>query len=92
MNGTNESKPTGPSRGEVETLLLLDAVGASGCYGIEVAGKLGLSPTLANTVAEGLEPLVLEQLLHRAEDGKITLTDKGATLLRDRLSGLGIRR
>ena len=92
MNGTNESKPIGPSRGEVETLLLLDAVGASGCYGIEVAGKLGLSPTLANAVAEGLEPLVLEQLLCRAEDGKITLTDKGTTHLQERLSALGVHR
>lgn len=78
-----------PSRGEIETLCVLHAVGSSGCQEGDLAARLGLSATLAGVVAEGMERLIIVGLLQRVDD-RFTLTDAGRKKLRTRLAELAL--
>jgi DNA-binding MarR family transcriptional regulator len=77
------------SRGEVETLCVLAAIGRGGCDVREVAERLGLSPTLAEVIAGGLEPLVAAGLLLR-ERRFVEVTEEGHRMLSSRLEALGL--
>ncbi len=76
------------SRGEVETLCLLDAVGIDGAAATEVTDRLGLSSTLAVTVSDALETLVSSGLLVNVE-GRYKLTDKGRIKLSTQQANVG---
>lgn len=76
-----------PSRGEIETLCILHAVGVSGCRTRELAVRLGLSVTLADVVAEGMGRLVDVGLLDHV-DGWFTVTHRGREKLTKRLAEL----
>ena len=77
------------SRGEVELLCTLHAVGANGCPASALAGRLGLSDSLAEAVAQGMDPLVASGLLARTGD-RFDLTAAGRTVLATRLREVGV--
>jgi predicted transcriptional regulator len=87
----NETKPTKPSRADVETLLILMAVGTDGCGSHELANRLGLGRSVA-AVAAGLLPLVNAGLIDRTEDDRVALTEAGRGLLARRLDELEVSR
>lgn len=76
-----------PSRGEIETLCVLHAVGSSGCPERDLAARLGLSATLAGAVAVGMDRLITAGLLERVEE-RFSLTAAGRNKLRTRLAEL----
>ena len=82
-----DGRETPLSRGDIETLCVLHAVGDGGCPALDLAGRLGLSRTIAAEVAAGMQPLVDAGLLALEED-RLLLTDGGRRRLRDR-SGEG---
>lgn len=79
-----------PSRADVETLLILDAIGPEECLLAEVADRLGLPGSVAQAVAVGLESLVLVGLVERPEENRVKVTEAGHVLLRSRLEELGL--
>lgn len=89
MREANDESICMPSRGEIETLCVLHAVGPSGCRTGELAARLGLSATLAEVVAEGMERLVIVGLLERV-DGRFTVSARGREQLKGRLAELGL--
>ncbi len=89
MREANDESICMPSRSEIETLCVLHAVGSSGCRTGELAARLGLSATLAEVVAEGMEGLVIVGLLERV-DGRFTVTDRGRETLTRRLAELDL--
>ena len=76
------------SRAEVETLCVLYVVGAHGCPALELAPRLGLSQSLAEDVAEGMNALVLMGLLDRTEDARFLVTAAGRSRLEGTLAEL----
>ncbi|MCB9684383.1 MAG: hypothetical protein H6738_05765 [Alphaproteobacteria bacterium] len=78
------------SRADLEVLCVLYVIGTRGCPVLDVASRLGLSPSLAEAVAEGMNPLVVMGLLDRTEDGMFRVTEAGRSRLEDTLSDLGI--
>lgn len=90
MSHTNEDPIHMPSRGEIETLCVLHAVGSSGCRANDLAARLGLSATLASVVAHGIERMVFGGLLDSVDDS-FRLTERGRDLLMKRLDELGLR-
>ena len=64
------------SRGDVEVLCVLYVVGEKGCPVNQVAQRLGLSPSIAAQVAEGMTSLVDDGLLV-LEGDRFTLTSAG---------------
>jgi hypothetical protein len=87
MREPNDASPL--SRGEVEKLCILHVVGEDGCPADELAGRLGLSDSLAAAIAAGTEPLVQAGLL-TIEDDWLDVTDAGRALLAARLRELGL--
>jgi hypothetical protein len=86
----HESAPTNrPSRGLVEILCILHAIGTRGCPFGDVAGRLGLSETLSSVVAEGVRPLVLTGLL-AVDEARFTVTDAGQEMLNPWLADLDL--
>jgi len=90
-NAFDDEQRRAPSREEIESLCILDAVGDDGCEAGELAARLGLSPTIAYAVAEGAAPLIGAGLLERRGD-RFTLTDSGYAWLRERLTELDVER
>ncbi len=90
MNHGDEDAIQMPSREEVETLCVLHAVGPSGCPVGDLAARLGLSATLAPTIAEGMQTVVRRGLLDRLDE-RFTWTEHGRELLLRRLTELGLR-
>jgi predicted transcriptional regulator len=86
---SNEGDHRAPSREEIECLCILHAVGVAGCPTGELASRLGLSPSLSSSVAEGAEPLIRRGWLDRADD-RFSLTEAGHTWLTERLSDLKV--
>lgn len=88
----NAAEPEAPqtklSRGDIETLIVLHVVGADGCPLAELAGRLGLSDSIAGEIATGMESLVTSGLLV-VEEGSFHLTDTGRDRL-ERRAGTGI--
>lgn len=76
------------SRAEAETLCILHVVGQRGCPAAELAGRLGLSPTLSAAVSGAAEPLVTSGLLLRSDADVLSLTEAGAERLARALDGL----
>lgn len=76
--GTNTSDA--PSRAEIETLCILDAIG-TGCYQYDLARRLGFSPELAAAVATSVEPL-RDAGLVELRDGQVFLTEAGSAWLK----------
>jgi DNA-binding IclR family transcriptional regulator len=64
------------SRGDVEVLCVLYVVGEAGCPVNQVAQRLGLSPSIAAQVAEGMSSLVDSGLLVQEGD-RFSLTPMG---------------
>ena len=89
MRGAKDGKICKPSRGEIETLCVLHAVGSSGCQEGDLAARLGLSATLAGAVAEGMDRLITAGLLERV-DARFSLTDAGRNKLKTRLAELAL--
>ena len=77
------------SRAEIETLCILSVVGKGGCPAGDLASRLGLSPTLASAVAEGMTILEDQGILERVDD-KFSVTEAGAEMLTTRLATLGL--
>lgn len=71
------------SRGDIETLCVLHAVGAGGCPAGDLAERLGLSASIAPEIAAGMDSLVNSGLLN-LEDGHFSLTDAGRVRLEKR--------
>lgn len=89
MSHTNEDSIHKPSRGEIETLCILHAVGPSGCRAGDLAARLGLSPTLASVVVHGIERMIFGGLLDQ-DDEWFRLTERGRETLTKRLAELGL--
>ncbi len=68
------------SRGDIETLCVLHVVGDEGCPAADLAGRLGLSPTIASEIAAGMDSLVGSGLLE-LEKGRFSLTEAGRVRL-----------
>jgi DNA-binding IclR family transcriptional regulator len=77
------------TRGEIENLCILHAVGDQGCPLGELPERLGLSPTLVVAVAESLTGLLGMGWLTR-EDETVTQTEEGRAWLGRRLLELGV--
>ena len=90
MSHGNEGSIHKPSRGEIETLCVLDAVGTSGCRVGDLAARLGLSATLAAVVAQGMERVIFAGLLERDEES-FRLTKQGCEMLTRTLAELDLR-
>ncbi len=90
MKDSDDDVP-GPSRAEIETLLVLYVVGSDGCACDELASRLGLSQTLSHAVANGLGFLVLAGWLEQDEtENRFSLTEAGRLKLTSRLAELGV--
>lgn len=89
MHREDEPKTPKLSRGEVESLCILNAVGSEGCAPLALAGRLGLSETVADAVARSTETLVLRGWLAE-EDDRLSLTEAGRAALTTRLAELGL--
>lgn len=86
---SEDGEKSAPSRAEIETLCILHAIGPRGCYAMNLAELLGLSPELALAVADGVEPLVASGWVDVDVQGeRFSLTDAGRDLLKTRLSYL----
>ena len=68
-----------PTRGEIETLCMLFAVG-DGCTTGELTARLGLSPTIADAVGSAATTLVEGGLL-RVDGESFRITDAGRAAL-----------
>ena len=79
------------SRGEIEALCVLIAIGAAGCRPDELAGRLGLSTTLAAAVAGYVHQLAWDGLV-TVVDERIVGTADGRARLMTRLASLGLSR
>lgn len=71
-----------PSRAQIETLCILDAIGA-GCYQLQLAERLGLSPELAVAVATSVEPLREQGWVYVGSDSMLSLTEAGRAWLNE---------
>lgn len=89
MSHSNNASIHKPSRGEIETLCVLHAVGASGCRVGDLVARLGLSASLASVVAQGMERVIFSGLLERDEEW-FRLTKPGREMLTKRLAELGL--
>lgn len=89
MSHSSESSIQKLSRGEIETLSILHAVGPSGCHVGDLAARLGLSASLAAVVARGMEPVIVGGLLERLDE-RFRLTEHGREVLTKRLAELGL--
>lgn len=79
-------EPSGPhklSRGDIETLCVLHAVGDRGCPASDLAERLGLSATVAPEIAAGMDSLVACGLL-TLEENRFSLTEAGRARLEAR--------
>jgi hypothetical protein len=82
----HEDEPQAPrklSRGDIETLCVLYVVGEGGCPARDLAGRLGLSPSIAPEIAAGMDSLVTAGLLDLEED-RFSLTEAGRVRLANR--------
>ncbi len=79
----------GPSREEIETLCILHAVGRRGCHTSDLPARFGLSPALADVLAEATAPLCAAGWLS-VEDDRVATTDAGDRYLAERLAELGV--
>ena len=86
---SREEERRGPSREEIETLCVLHAVGADGCWTGDLAERLGLSPSLAALVAGGMDPLIRKGWLEE-RNGRFVVTDVGQEWLSQRLAEWGV--
>ena len=87
----DEPEGSGLSRAEIETLCVLHVVGARGCPVLHLAERLGLSPSVAEEVAEGMRPLVMAGVLDRSPEDMFTVTDAGRERLELTFERLGLR-
>jgi hypothetical protein len=76
-----------PSREEIETLCILHAIGPHGCHTYDLATQLGLSPGLAQVVADGIQPLISLGWVD-LNDNHFSLTESGHAWLEERRSAL----
>ena len=90
MFSPSQSVESKLSRGEVEVLTVLHTVGTGGCRVSDLPGRLGLAPSLAPAVEEGVQPMILGGLLLR-EDDILMVTAAGKARLTKRLTELGLR-
>ena len=87
--GTPDQAPNGTSklsRGDIETLCVLHAVGEQGCPAGDLAERLGLSSTIASEIAAGMDSLASSGLLE-LEDERFSLTAAGRARLAARSGG-----
>jgi hypothetical protein len=89
MSTSSNNSSTKLSRGEVEVLTVLHAVGTAGCRVSDLPGRLGLSVSLTAAVAEGVQPMVVAGLLLR-EDDVVMVSAAGKARLTARLTELGL--
>ena len=75
-------------RGDIESLCLLGAIPKSGCTLSELSARLGLSPLLAESVAEAIAPLINAGWIHESDD-RMYVTAAGHAWLTEQLAGLG---
>lgn len=85
MSRTPVDKPSALPRGEIENLCLLSAIPDEGCGVDELPARLGLSPLLAEPVAEAIGPLVNAGWIQDL-DGRVTVTSAGRIWVKERLS------
>lgn len=57
------------SPADLQVIWVLYVVGTRGCPVLDLASCLGLSNSLAEGIAEGKNPLLIEGLLDRTKDG-----------------------
>lgn len=89
MREVEEAQNRRPSRAEIESLCILEAVGPDGCTSTQLAERLGLSPALADAVAEAAADLEASGWLSLEEE-RICRTDEGQAHLQARLQALGV--
>ena len=78
------------SRGEIENLCMIHAIPADGCRVDELPGLLGLSPLLAEAVAEAIVSMVNAGWI-REHDNRLEVTPAGHAWLKERLSEIHMR-
>jgi len=83
-----DDQPRALSRGDIENLCLLSAIPDEGCAVSELPGRLGLSPLLADSVAEAVTPLANSGWIQNL-DGRVVLTTAGREWMDERISGAG---
>jgi len=91
MTNSNNTPSDRLSRAEAETLIVLHAVGTTGCALGDIALRLGLSPTLQDAIAACLNPMVSGGLLEVTEQF-VFLTPSGEAHLSRRLGEFGLTR
>lgn len=85
MTRTPDDKPSALPRGEIENLCLLSAIPAEGCALGELSVRLGLSPLLAEPIAEAVMELKIAGWVQEA-DGRISATVTGRAWLKEQLA------
>lgn len=90
MSSPSQNTESKLSRGEVEVLTVIHAIGTGGCRVSDLPARLGLSTSLAPAVEEGVQPMILGGLLLR-EDDLLMVSAAGKARLTTRLAELGLR-
>lgn len=89
MNRTSDGDRVLVSRCEIESLCMIRAIPVDGCGVDELPGRLGLSPVLAQAVAEAIVPLVNAGRV-QVQDDRVVVTVAGRAWLLKRLSEIGV--
>ncbi len=90
MNHAPEGDRVVVSRGEIESLCMLHAIPADGCRVADFPNLLGLSPLLAEAVAEAIVPMVNSGWIQE-QDERVEVTTAGRAWLKERLAEIGVR-
>lgn len=77
------------SRGAIENICMIHAIPTDGCSVNELPALLGLSPLLAEAVAEAIAPMVDAGWV-QIQEGHLAIMAAGRAWVEDRLTEIGI--
>lgn len=84
---SDNDRQTPFSRAEIECLCIMQAIGRDGSTVLELAARLGLSESLADTISEAISPL-LQQGRVEMREGRVVVAETGQSWMRERLAAL----